>query len=528
AGAHACCARALAEYDDRARTAFWAARTGEDSGVTHRCYLALACWHLGSPDRALAVNREARELARSLHHPFSLEYALHHTGWLHQHCRLGAQTQAAGDEQMRIAIEQGFLFWHACGTLYSAAGLLLRGRPEEGLPLLQKGLDAYRATGAGLGLPYYLSLLGEAFTQAGRFDDAHRTFDEALGLVEKNDERFQEAELHRLRGELHLATDHDEKAAEECFRRARDLARRQGSRAWELRATMSLARLWHEKGRRHEAFTALTAAMDGFVEGFQTPDLMDAAALLRDLGNEQMRDDIAGGIKYIHDCIPAPMEGPVTVHWRYVPASTLGGDTLGYHWVDTDHLAFYLIDVTGHGIDSALLSVTITNVIRSDSLPGTDMRHPGQVLAALNKSFQGPQHGYKYFTIWYGVFHAPSRMLTYASGGHPAAIAIVPDAPQPLRFPATGPVMGVQPGIPYPAASSSLPPGTRLFIFSDGVFEVRRRKRMVWDLAGCITFLTETSQQGENAMDILLARVRELRGSPQLDDDFSIIEAHFR
>ncbi|MEI9898635.1 MAG: SpoIIE family protein phosphatase [Chthoniobacter sp.] len=526
-GAHACCARALAEYDDRARTAFWAARTGEDSGVTHRCYLALASWHLGSPERALTVNREALELARSLHHPFTLEYALHHTGWLHQHCRLGGPTQAAGDEQMRVAIEQGFLFWHACGTLYSAAGLLLRGRPEEGLPLFQKGLEAYRATGAGLGLPYYLSILGEAFTQAGRFEDAHRTFEEALGLVERNDERFQEAELHRLRGEWHLASTHDDLAAEDCFRCAVDIAQRQRSRAWELRATMSLARLWHRQGRRHEAFTALRTIMNAFVEGFNTPDLVDAAALLKDLGNEQMRDDLAAGLKYIHGCIPPPMEGPVAVHWRYVPSSTLGGDTLGYHWVDTDHLAFYLIDVTGHGIDSALLSVTITNVIRSGSLPGADMRQPDQVLAALNKSFQGTQHGYKYFTIWYGVFHASSRTLTYASGGHPAAVALVPGAPQPLHFPATGPVMGVQPGMPYPAASSPLPPGTRLFIFSDGVFEIRRDKRMVWNLAHGIAYLTECCQSGENVMDLLLARVRELRGSPQLDDDFSIIEAHF-
>ena len=140
AGARASCARALADYDDRERTAFWAARTGEDSGVAHRCYLALAWWHLGLPERALALNREARELARSLGHPFSLEYALHHTGWLHQHCRLGVPTQEAGDEEMRIAAEQGFIFWHASGLLYSGAGLLLRGQTEEGLQRFQKGL----------------------------------------------------------------------------------------------------------------------------------------------------------------------------------------------------------------------------------------------------------------------------------------------------------------------------------------------------------------------------------------------------
>ena len=114
---------------------------------------------------------------------------------------------SAGEEEIRIATEQGFPLWQATGSLYAGAGLLLQGRMEKGLALFQKGLDTYRATGAILGLPYYLSILGEAFTSLGRFDEAHRAFDEAFTFVEKNDERFQEAELHRLRGELHLAAD---------------------------------------------------------------------------------------------------------------------------------------------------------------------------------------------------------------------------------------------------------------------------------------------------------------------------------
>jgi predicted ATPase/energy-coupling factor transporter ATP-binding protein EcfA2 len=527
AAAHDCCARALANYDDRARTAYWAAQTGENSGVAHRCYLALASWHLGFPDQALAMNREALELARSLLHPFSLEYALHHTGWLRQHCRLGAETQAAGEEEMRVATEQGFLFWHASGTLYSAAGILLRGRLEEGLELLQKGLDAYRGTGAGLGLPYYLSLLGEAFTQAGRFDDARGAFEEALALAGQNDERFQEAELHRLRGELHLAEENDESAAEECFRRALETARRQGSRAWELRATMSTVRLWHKQGRRHEAFNALTSAFGGFTEGFHTPDLMEASALIKELGNERMHDDVAAGIKYVRGCIPPPMQGPVAVDWRYIPSSTLGGDILGYHWVDADHLAFHLIDVTGHGFDSALLAVTISNVIRSGSLSGADPRRPGQVLSALNNAFQGSDHGYKYFTIWYGVYHPSSRALTYASGGHPAAIVIGPGVQSPLTFPATGPIMGALPGAQFSAVTSQLPLHARLVILSDGVFEIRRDGHAVWDLEACIAYVATLGERGESVMDALLDRARFLRGSAQLDDDFSVIEAHF-
>ena len=257
----------IAKYDDRARTAYWATLIGEDAGVTNRCYLALALWHLGYPDRALQLSRETLALAREINHPFSLEYALHHSGWLHQHCRLGVETEAAGEEQIRIATDQGFPFWHATGTLYRAAGLLLQGKLEAGLALLENGLKAYRATGAGLGLPYYLSLLAEACIQARRFNDARLALDEALALVEKNDEHFQEAELLRLRGELLLAESGDQTMAEDCFRQAIETARRQQSRSFELRATTSLARLWRRQDRGHEAYEVMTAAHERFHGG---------------------------------------------------------------------------------------------------------------------------------------------------------------------------------------------------------------------------------------------------------------------
>jgi predicted ATPase len=167
---------------------------------------------------------------------------------------------------------------------YRGAGLVQQGKPEEGLLLLVKGLDGFRASGAELTLPFQLSTLGEAYTQAGRFKDACRALDEGLALAEKHDERCQDAELHRLKGELFLAESPDQVgAAEDCFRQAIDTARRQQSRAWELRATMSLARLWQRQGRRDEARAELAAVYGTFTEGFTTPDLVDAAALLNGL-----------------------------------------------------------------------------------------------------------------------------------------------------------------------------------------------------------------------------------------------------
>jgi serine phosphatase RsbU (regulator of sigma subunit) len=527
--ARECCARSIDDYDDRSRTAFWATFIGEDAGVTARCYLALAIWHLGFPDGAQRLGSETLALAREIHHPFSLEYALHHAAWLRHDCRLGALAQAAGEEQIRIADEQGYPFWRATGTLYRAAGLVLQGRLEEGLPLLQSGLEAYRATGGELALPYYLGMLADALTQSGRFSEAHRTLREALAIAEKNDEHFQEAELLRLRGELLLADSGDEAAAENSFHRAIATARSQRSRAWELRATTSLARLWQRQNRCQEAFDALTRVYDVFTEGFHTPDLLEAASLLKDLSHERMRGEFAAGAKYVRDCIPPPMRGKVAVDWRYIPSSTLGGDTIGYHWIDDDHLALYLIDVTGHGLDSALLSVSLSNVIRSGSLAAADMRHPDQVLATLNDTFQGRQHSGKFFTIWYGVYQSSVRILRWSGGGHHASVLFAPERPEPLLLPSEGLMMGVIPRAKFLAASCAVPPGARLLIFSDGVFEIRRDKCAVWNLQACISHLADLNQRADAGalMDELLERVRHLRGSQQLDDDFSVIEAHF-
>jgi predicted ATPase len=279
------CGKAVAEFDDRGRTHFWTAHTGQDSGVTHRCYLALALWHLGWADQALAVSQETLALARAVGHPFSLCYALHHRGWLYHHCRLGAEAQAAGEEAIAIGAEQGFAMWHVTGALYRAGGLLLQDRVDAALPLLETGLPAYRALGAELALPFYLSLLGEAYTRCRRFADARATLDEALAIAARNDDRFQEAELLRLQGELLLAENGDAAAAESCFQRALTLARQQRSKAWELRATLSLARLWQQHDRGREAHALLAAVCAGFTEGLTTPDLVDARALLAGLNS---------------------------------------------------------------------------------------------------------------------------------------------------------------------------------------------------------------------------------------------------
>ena len=187
------------------------------------------------------------------------------------------------EEEMALGKEQGFPLWHALGTLHVGGGMLLQGRRAEAVPLLLKGLSAFRATGAEIRVPCYLGMVADACTQDGRFEEAREALNEGFAVAEKNDDRIQEAELHRLNGELHLAETNNQTAAGECFRTAIETARAQHSKAWELRATTSQARLWQRQGRHVEARQALEAIYGAYTEGFTTPDLMESKALLEEL-----------------------------------------------------------------------------------------------------------------------------------------------------------------------------------------------------------------------------------------------------
>ena len=281
AGARACFATAIADFDDRDRTRSWAVHTGHNAGVTHRSNLAVSLWHLGYPDQALEVNREMVQLAREISHPFSLAYALHHTAWLNLCCRRGDEVVAAADEAIEVATKQGFALWRATGTFFRGAGKFVQGRRDEALPLLVNGIDAFRGTGAELTLTVQHGTLGDAYTQAGRFNDARESLNLALAIAQKNDELCHEAELHRLTGELLLAEAPDQaSAAAECFQSAIETARRQKSKGWELRAAISLTRLWLREGLRGKAYDLLAAIAATYTEGLTTPDLVEAKALL--------------------------------------------------------------------------------------------------------------------------------------------------------------------------------------------------------------------------------------------------------
>jgi serine phosphatase RsbU (regulator of sigma subunit) len=242
--------------------------------------------------------------------------------------------------------------------------------------------------------------------------------------------------------------------------------------------------------------------------------------------NRKMRHDLEAAATYVRSIIPAPTKSPVSIDWRYIPSSALGGDTIGYHWLDDVRLALYLIDVTGHGLDSALHAVTMTNIVRSGSLPSVDMARPDQVVTALNNAFPASTHGNKFCTIWYGVYHLDTAVLEWAGGGHHPSLLFEPDSSAPTLLESSGPLLGALSDLDYPTLSIDVAPGSRLLIFSDGVFELLNNGKLVWTFHEMIDFVATLAGRDGTLADGLLNKARRILGDEDFDDDVSLIEVH--
>ncbi|MBT3271334.1 AAA family ATPase [Candidatus Poribacteria bacterium] len=256
---------------------------GQDPGVASLSYQAMTLWSLGEVDDALAASQEAVDLARSLAHPYSLVYALLFASVVRQLRREGETALEDADALIAASREYGFGLGLAWGPVMRGWALAETGRQEEGIAEMTAGLDITKATRSELLLPYYLHLLAMTYQKSGQLDEATGAIADAVEVMERTGQRWCEAELCRLQGELLHARDKAGPEPEALFLRAIDVARQQGARSYELRATMSLSRLWCEQGRRSEALATLEAAVAPFAQGFDTPDLRDAKALLETL-----------------------------------------------------------------------------------------------------------------------------------------------------------------------------------------------------------------------------------------------------
>jgi predicted ATPase len=276
----------IALYDP-AQHAPLAFQFGQDFGVVARSHAAIDLWYLGFPDQALKRNIEALSLAQKLSHPFSLAAASAFAAWIHQMRRDRAATQDQAEEALKVSNSREFAFWRGIGIVLQGWAVSDGAQTSDGIARMCEVVTAYRSAGGPVMFPSFLALLADAYGTAGQFEAGLNALTEAQAAAERSGERWWEPELYRLEGELLLKQSgvrnpkpKDQKRAAECFLRAIEIARGQNARSLELRAAISLNRLWRAPAQRAEARRLLKDTYDWFTEGLNSPDSEEARILL--------------------------------------------------------------------------------------------------------------------------------------------------------------------------------------------------------------------------------------------------------
>ena len=230
--------------------------------------------------------------------------------------------------------------------------------------------------------------------------------------------------------------------------------------------------------------------------------------------------------EYVVSLLPPPITGEVTTEWCFIPSTQLGGDSFGYHWLDEDNLAIYLLDVCGHGVGAALLSISAMNVLRAQSLANTDFKDPAQVLMGLNEAFQMDRQNNMYFTIWYGVFNKKNRDIIFARGGHPPAVLVTGETQETserIELKSPGLVVGTMSGVIYRSKRQPLGKFAEIYLFSDGVYEISNQQDRMWDYQEFLNSLTCELPEGKKRLDHIVAAAKKFRGSGSFEDDYSLL-----
>ncbi|NJM96865.1 MAG: SpoIIE family protein phosphatase [Phormidesmis sp. RL_2_1] len=253
----------------------------------------------------------------------------------------------------------------------------------------------------------------------------------------------------------------------------------------------------------------------------------------------RLQAELAEAATYVSSLLPtdtpkeAIKEGAadVSISSCFISSQELGGDCFDHYWLDPDYLVMYLLDVSGHGLGAALLSTSVLNVLRSQSLPGANFYRPETVLRGLNEAFQMNDQNDKYFTIWYGVYNRVTRELSYASAGHPPAILVSPTANiKRLRTP--GMPIGMMPDATYQWQRCSITPSSRLYIFSDGIYEihpagdVHNPSAPLLGLDNFVHLLASLETHQKLGLETILEQVRTFSNN-HFEDDLSLLEINF-
>ena len=241
---------------------------------------------------------------------------------------------------------------------------------------------------------------------------------------------------------------------------------------------------------------------------------------------DALERDLEDAANYVRSILPPPIdEGPVLADWFYLPSARLGGDVFGYRMLDAENFASFVVDVAGHGAKAALHAVTVANVLRQGLLPGGDFHNPGDVLRGLNRMFATERHGELFFTMWYSVYHLPTRRLAYATGGHHPGFLLSPPAHAPQALGTRNPSIGIAPDREMAQGTIVVPPDSTLHLFSDGVFEITDHQGRQWELKDALALLPDAT--GPGAAQRLYQAVRSVARPGPLEDDYSSVVLRF-
>lgn len=245
------------------------------------------------------------------------------------------------------------------------------------------------------------------------------------------------------------------------------------------------------------------------------------------LEQRRLQGELSQAAQYVTSLLPQALSGQVKVHSKFMPSSQLGGDCFDYYWLDEDHLVMYVLDVSGHGLGAALPSVSMQQLLRSQSLPQADFYNPSSVLAALNTCFQMSPDNPRHCTIWYGIYCQSEQTLLHASAGHPPALLVEPCG----KMRSIGQIgqlpLGIFPAFDYQADKLAIAPGSILYSFSDGLYEFKDAQGQYWSHAQLSELIQQLHRSGPVELSTLLESIDQIRAIKRFEDDCSVVQVQF-
>jgi len=272
------------------------------------------------------------------------------------------------------------------------------------------------------------------------------------------------------------------------------------------------------------AFAAIVEREINLGQIIQTQnDLLDTRQQLVE-SQEKLNNEFADAAKYVHLMLPPPLSGEEIIDWQFHPSTHLGGDGLGYRRINNDLLALYVLDVTGHGLGSALLAVTALELLRNPAAQ-VDFSSPAVVIDRLNRTFQMKDHAGKFFSVWYGVYSRSKHQITYANAGHPPPLLLTDKntAPKLTRTAPGGPVLGIFPEIYAPETTIDFPPTSELYCFTDGLYELTGAGAGRGSYDEFLTYLESQTPSGKSIWDATLSWFHRAREDRAIDDDVTLL-----